>query len=115
VVEGVFDFLLARFSMFCWRPVDSYFRLIMARRNPNLIILTAGVLLGRPDRGLLAVAAWTLACSIFLLVRLGIASYSRVTEGPLQPWLADMHNTDGEVSWAARPFARQGEARDLAR
>jgi hypothetical protein len=73
------------------------------------------VLLGRPDRGLLAVAAWTVACSIFLVVRIGMAAYSRYTEGPLRPWLADMRSADGEVSWAARPFARQAEARDLAR
>jgi phosphatidylglycerophosphate synthase len=115
LAEGAFDFWLGKFSLFCWRPVDSYFRLIMARRNPNLMILTAGVLLGRPDRGLLAVAAWTVACSIFLSVRVGMAGYSRVTEGPLRPWLADMRSADGEVSWAARPFARQAEARDLAR
>jgi phosphatidylglycerophosphate synthase len=115
LAEGAFDFLLGRFSLFCWRPVDSYFRLIMARRNPNLLILTAGVLLGRPDRGLLAVGAWTVACSIFLVVRVAIAGYSRVTEGPLRPWLADMRSADGEVSWAARPFARQAEARDRAR
>jgi hypothetical protein len=113
LAEGAFDFLLGKFSLFCWRPVDSYFRLIMARRNPNLLILTAGVLLGRPDRGLLAVAAWTVACTIFLSVRIGMAGYSRVTEGPLRPWLADMRSADGEVSWAARPFARQAEARDL--
>jgi phosphatidylglycerophosphate synthase len=109
--EAVFDFWLGRFSLFCWRPVDSYFRLIMARRNPNLLILTGGVLLGRPDRALLAVAAWTVACSIFLGVRLGMAIYSRVTEGRLRPWLADMRGADGELSWAARPFARQAIVR----
>lgn len=113
LVEAAFDFGLAKFSLFCWRPVDSYFRLIMARRNPNLLILMAGVLLGRPDRGLLAVAAWTVACSIFLSVRLGMAVHSRVTEGPLRPWLADMRSAAGEVSWAARPFARQAVAREL--
>jgi phosphatidylglycerophosphate synthase len=114
LAEGAFDFWLGRFSLFCWRPVDSYFRLITARRNPNLLILMTGLMLGRPDRGLLAVAAWTVACSIFLGVRIGMAAHSRATEGPLRPWLADMLTADGEVSRAARPFARQAVARELA-
>ena len=35
-----------------WRPIDTLFRQITARRNPNLVILTVSVLLGRPDLGL---------------------------------------------------------------
>jgi len=42
-----------------WRPFDAYFRLVTARRNPCLIILTASALIGRPDWGFLAVTAWT--------------------------------------------------------
>ena len=42
-----------------WRPFDSFFRLITARRNPNLVILTPAALLGRPDVGILLVALWT--------------------------------------------------------
>ena len=34
-----------------WRPVDSQFRLITARRNPNMVILVASLLFGRPDSG----------------------------------------------------------------
>ena len=44
-----------------WRPIDTLFRQITARRNPNLVILTVSVLFGRPDIGLIAVAVWTVA------------------------------------------------------
>ena len=42
-----------------WRPIDSQFRLITARRNPNMVILVAALLFGRPDVGLELVAWWT--------------------------------------------------------
>ena len=68
--EGAFQLWIARFSIFTWRPFDSWFRLIAARRNPNMIMLTASLLAGRPDLGLLAVAAWTALSTALLLVRL---------------------------------------------
>src|SRR3546814_7972287 len=42
-----------------WEKLDSDFRLITARRNPNMVILFASMLVARPDLGLVAVAAWT--------------------------------------------------------
>jgi phosphatidylglycerophosphate synthase len=56
--EGVF-LSLFKLEMHAWRRFDSAFRLITARRNPNLILLTLAVLAGRPDLGLAAVAVWT--------------------------------------------------------
>jgi phosphatidylglycerophosphate synthase len=88
LAEAAFTYWMAKFSMFCWRPVDSYFRLVLARRNPNLILLTAALLAGRPDLGLVAVAVWTAASSLFLLVRLAMAASSR-RRRPLRPWLED--------------------------
>lgn len=43
-----------------WRRFDSDFRLITARRNPNLLILTLFTVLGFPTAGYLAVAVWIL-------------------------------------------------------
>jgi phosphatidylglycerophosphate synthase len=88
LLEAAFNYWMAKFSMFCWRPVDSYFRLVLARRNPNLILLTGAFLAGRPDVGLVAVAAWTAISSVFLLVRLVMAAAER-RRGPLRPWLDD--------------------------
>ena len=76
LVEGACH-LIAPFSSFLWRRFDSYARLITARRNPNLIWLTAGMLLGRPDLGLLAVAAWTALSSVALLVGFAMAARAR--------------------------------------
>jgi phosphatidylglycerophosphate synthase len=57
-LEGVFMHRYG-FHVHSWRPFDSFFRLITARRNPNLIILTLSVLAMRPDIGLWLVAVWT--------------------------------------------------------
>ena len=87
---------------------DSYARLITARRNPNLIWLTAGMLLGRPDLGLVAVAAWTALSSVALLVRLAMAARRRHASGPLRSWLVDA-NQD------RRPITVDPHLRDLGR
>jgi phosphatidylglycerophosphate synthase len=63
VEEGIF-LALFKVEMHAWRPFDSFFRLLTARRNPNLILLTLAVLVGRPDIGFLAVAVWTAICLI---------------------------------------------------
>jgi phosphatidylglycerophosphate synthase len=104
LTEGFFKRALGEFGIFCWRPVDSYFRLITGRRNPNLLLLTAGALLGRPDLGLAAVAFWTAGTSFFLLVRLGMGGYTRITRGPLQSWFVDPDEGVGRASLAVRIF-----------
>lgn len=72
VVEGIF---MRRFGMHihAWRPFDSWFREITARRNPNLILLTGCALLGRPDVGFAAMALWTLLSLIVHVVQLAQA------------------------------------------
>lgn len=87
LIEGAF---IVRFGMHIhvWRPFDSRFRLITARRNPNMVILFASMLIGRPDWGIIAVAAWTMASLAVHFVRL------------VQAWL---HAKRGRsvVSWLA--------------
>lgn len=63
VEEGIF-LALFKVEMHAWRPFDSFFRLITARRNPNLLFLTASTLVGRPDVGFILVAAWTAICLV---------------------------------------------------
>ncbi len=86
--EGLFLWLFG-FEMHVWRRLDSWFRLITARRNPNLILLSLGALAGRPDLGLLAVAAWTVASIAFHFARIGQAFVVRSRGGPIGSWLAD--------------------------
>ena len=86
--EGAFQLWVAPFSIFLWRPADSLNRLITARRNPNLIILTAGLFAGQPAAALVVVVAWHALSTLFLLARLGIAWKVKRDLGTLEPWLA---------------------------
>jgi phosphatidylglycerophosphate synthase len=86
VEEGIF---IACFGieMHVWKRFDSRFRLVTARRNPNLLLLTASVLAGRPDLGIVAVAIWTAASLAIHALRLLQAGLAR-RGGPLRSWLA---------------------------
>ena len=87
LVEGVFP-LLGDCSVFTWRPYDAWFRLITARRNPNLILLTLSVLVAKPDWGFIAVTVWTVVTTAMLVLRLFHASIVRLKLGPLTSWLS---------------------------
>ncbi len=69
LLEGLF-LLAFKIEIHSWTPLDSAFRTITARRNPNLILLTGGLLAGRADLALAAVAAWTLVSIAFHVARL---------------------------------------------
>ncbi len=71
-----------------WRRIDTYFREITARRNPNLVILTVSLGFGRPDLGLIAVAIWTLACLVLHALQLGQAFAAKSKSGPLTSWMS---------------------------
>jgi phosphatidylglycerophosphate synthase len=86
--EGLF-LAAFRFEMFGWRPLDARSRLITARRNPNLVLLSLAVLAGRPDIGLAAVAVWTLICLAFHGVRIVQAFVARAAGRAVTPYLAD--------------------------
>jgi phosphatidylglycerophosphate synthase len=107
LAEGVFLAWLGKFGIFCWRPIDSYFRLITARRNPCMILLTVGVLGGRPDWGLFAVTIWTVATSLFLIIRLLMAAKSRLVAGPIRSWFLDIDQTNQQQSLAVRLFTHK--------
>ena len=87
VIEGIF---MRRFGMHIhvWRPIDSRFRLITARRNPNMVILVAALLVGRPDLGIELVALWTIVSLIFHAVRMAQANGRRDRGRPVTSWLA---------------------------
>lgn len=80
--------LLCGGSIFLWRPFDSWFRLITARRNPCLIILTVALVMGAPLAGLWVLVAWTLATTAVLWVRVVQGRRAR-RGGPLAAWLED--------------------------
>ncbi len=93
--EGAFK-IAAPFSMFIWRPFDSVNRLITARRNPNLVILTLAWIAGHAATGLVLVAAWTVVSKVVLLVRALWAIALSKSGQDVQPWLSrvDPHAKD---------------------
>jgi len=103
--EGAFQFWVASFDIFIWRPLDSFNRLITARRNPNLVLLTFGWLAGRPDIGLLSVVIWHLLSTGFLLVRVAMGWLSRRSRGPLHSWFEEIVAGRDEGKLAVRIFA----------
>jgi len=105
LLEGSFKEGLAGFTMFVWRPFDSYFRLILARRNPCLLLLTTTYLIGQPLTGLWLVVAWTLVSTVVLGIRVLQAIVVRLRGVALRSWLADLHLDHPEVPAWARPFA----------
>lgn len=87
LIEGAF---IVRFKMHIhvWERFDSWFRLWTARRNPNMVILFAFLVIQRPDWGIVAVAGWTVLSLIVHLVRLFQAMAARSRGDAIVSWLA---------------------------
>jgi phosphatidylglycerophosphate synthase len=85
-IEGIF---IRRFKIHIhvWKQIDSRFRLITARRNPNMVILVGALVIGRPDSGLVLVALWTVISLIFHAVRLAQASEQAARGIKIRSWL----------------------------
>jgi phosphatidylglycerophosphate synthase len=103
-IEAAFH-ALGHCSLFAWRPFDAYFRLVTARRNPCLIVLSVMLPLAGADMALLGVALWTVLTSAVLLVRLLYAIAVRLRHGPLDSWLKDPTHAAREHARAYRTFA----------
>jgi phosphatidylglycerophosphate synthase len=67
--EGLFIWRF-EIEIHTWRPIDSWFRLITARRNPNLLILAVAAIFRVPDTGLVLVALWTIVSFLFHTIRI---------------------------------------------
>jgi len=104
--EGGFEWRLAPFRLFLWKPWDSYNRLITARRNPNLVILSLSVLYDRPDIGLYLVVIWHVLSTLILMARLYVAHSYKNTKGQLTPWLNDIDPVHDRHLLAVRLFTR---------
>jgi hypothetical protein len=103
-IEGVFPFLGGP-SVWTWKPFDAWFRLIVSRRNPCLIILTVSALMGRPDWGFIGVAGWLVFSALILFIRLLQGFAMRITQGPLNSWLSEDDVATGPNARSFRVFA----------
>ena len=88
LIEGIFMRRYGKMHIHVWRPIDSQFRLITARRNPNMVILVVALLFQRPDVGIELVALWTLLSLIFHAVRLAQATAAEGRGEPIISWLS---------------------------
>lgn len=104
VAEGIFS-LLGDCSIFTWRPFDAWFRLVTARRNPCLIILTLSVLFNRYDWGFIAVVGWSALTTIILIVRLLHGLIVRAFRGSLTSWLTEEQIANGRYARSFRIFS----------
>jgi phosphatidylglycerophosphate synthase len=86
--EGLFMWRFG-IEMHIWRKIDSDFRLITARRNPNLIILSFAVILGAPDTGFEIVAWWTILSFLFHCLRIGQAFLAKAGGKAPVSWLME--------------------------
>ncbi len=88
LIEGMF---LKDFGMdiHVWQRFDSRFRLVTARRNPNMVILFVALLFGRPDIGLIALAWWTIISLLVHAVRLAQAYGVKRSGRPIVSWMEE--------------------------
>jgi len=88
IVEGI-SIAWFKIEIHVWRPMDTFFRQITARRNPNLVLLMGGALAGRPHWGLIAVAAWTAISLGVHLLQIVQAAVAVRRDGALVSWMAN--------------------------
>ena len=86
VIEGIF---IRRYKMHIhvWERFDSRFRLITARRNPNMVILFFATLFRQPHIGIILVAWWTILSCVIHAVRLAQAEITRARGKAIASWL----------------------------
>jgi phosphatidylglycerophosphate synthase len=71
---------------FMWKPFDSRFRTIVSRRNIILLMMTAGLIVGRPAEAFAACAAWSVVSVLIQGIRyVQAVGYSR--REPISAWL----------------------------
>ena len=105
LVEGVFE-MFTPISIFIWHRFDSFNRLITARRNPNLVLLTCFTVMGEPVWGLYAVVIWHGVSTLILFLRLTLAIHYLRKGWVLESWLARLDPKDARKDLAGRLFFR---------
>lgn len=105
VIEGIFE-LFTPITIFTWRRFDSFNRLVTARRNPNMVLLTCFTILGQPIQGLYAVVIWHIVSTLVLIVRFGQVLHHRKKGDPIDSWLANIESSDNKMDLAGRLFAK---------
>jgi len=104
IFEGLFQLLFNDISIFCWKPIDSFHRLITARRNPCIIMLSIALMIADPELGFMWVVAWSVISTLLLASRFLFACVVRVVKGPLESWIENIDPDQANTSLAVRLF-----------
>lgn len=90
IVGRLFEgYFIRRFGIHIhvWRKPDSFFRLICARRNPNMIILTLSMIAMRPDIGLITITIWHCITLVVHSIQIVQAEISKSKGYAISSWL----------------------------
>lgn len=87
ICEGIFMLVAEGQDMWTWHKLDSYFRLWVSRRNPNLFLLTVMAAVGEPALGFYFVSLWTIASVAYQVVRILQALIWRMQKKPFISWM----------------------------
>ena len=104
IFEGLFQLAFNDISIFCWKPIDSYHRLVTARRNPCMILFTAALIFADASLGFLLIVAWTVISTLLLGLRFFYALFVRITQGPLSSWIEFSSPEQEKPSLSTRLF-----------
>ena len=104
VFEGLFQLFFNDISIFCWKPIDSFHRLITARRNPCMIMLTLSLIVVDAELGFMWVVAWSVLSTILLAIRFSYACIVRLLSGPLESWIETINPNIEQSNLAVKLF-----------
>ena len=103
IFEGLFQLFFNDISIFCWKQVDSYNRLITARRNPCMILLTISLFAYGEIWGFVWVVMWTVISTLILAVRFFTGVKARLVK-PLNSWIEAVNPEQDNPPLAVRLF-----------
>ena len=104
IFEGLFQLFFNDISIFCWKPIDSFHRLITARRNPCMIMLTLSLLVADAELGFMWVLVWSVLSTVWLAIRFFYACLIRIVSGPLESWVENIEPNVAQSNLAVRLF-----------
>lgn len=93
------EILFARahgFAMHLWKPFDSRFHAVAARRNINILLLAVSALVLKPEWGIQWVAFWSLVTAMILGSRLAAAKSAALRGEKVKSWLLPVADESDE-------------------
>ena len=113
IFEGLFQLFFNDISIFCWKQIDSYNRLITARRNPCMILLTVSLFAFGEIWGFVSVVIWTVISTLILAIRFFAGAKARLKK-PLISWIESIDPYQKSPSLAVKLFTGHPAQKTIA-